>query len=587
MTDLSIKIINSSAIRDRGKRAYTIYEIEVRSNTTTTIPWTLFKRYSEFDNLHMQLQKIISGDKDLEALKLTLPPKTFTRSMAADVVAKRQKDLEAYLQQIVVIPVLMRSKVMWDFLNVPESLRFVLRNRPSGTRPNPGLQINGIDSSAAYSHIDQNQSEEEREVSMLLKGLSQKTRVKALHKFENWYFEKTTSKSAPPPNMSRELIRKLYTGDEVHQGLVHSCRMLQSKVAWRTSIALLVHLLDIERNKYARVFTEVFLSLQQGLYKEMYLQQHIKESTHDDGFKIVQLIKNRRPELDRKMYVPDDDAWKRYEKWEKLQEDSFGVIGGGHNKRRNAWFEDAANINDNMEQAFAYNWAELEYKEVSENIFSLFRELSMDEKDYQKVNAIKNDCGLKVRYKKDPFTKQWKLKITFAVDHPPEHVYNFLSTQMIYVNWTANQSDMSWNTKIIQQQQVEKLDHMHYIVHQTYKAFNSSYRYTDFLLFTCLRADSKAKRYHILFASVNNYHVLPHIQLMNLPNSKRSILLPSGFEIRPAKDNVNKSHVSFRAHYTNESVLTVSADLLGETDELFHSVLRIEQLISAEMVHIK
>ena len=92
MSDLlSVKFTASNAVR--GKRPYTIYEIEVRSSTT--MPWLLYKRYRDFDNLHAQLQKLASN-KDLESgiSKLNLPPKRLVRSMAPDVVSKRQKELE-------------------------------------------------------------------------------------------------------------------------------------------------------------------------------------------------------------------------------------------------------------------------------------------------------------------------------------------------------------------------------------------------------------------------------------------------------------------------------------------------------------
>ena len=93
MSDLlSVKFTASNAVR--GKRQYTIYEIEVRSSTT--MPWLLYKRYSDFHNLNAQLQKLIAQNKEFESLniKLNLPPKRLVRSMAPDVVAKRQKELE-------------------------------------------------------------------------------------------------------------------------------------------------------------------------------------------------------------------------------------------------------------------------------------------------------------------------------------------------------------------------------------------------------------------------------------------------------------------------------------------------------------
>lgn len=94
MSDLlSVKFTASNAVR--GKRPYTIYEIEVRSSTT--MPWLLYKRFSDFDNLHAQLQKLMATNNDgmdLSNIRLNLPPKRLVRSMAPDVIKKRQKKLE-------------------------------------------------------------------------------------------------------------------------------------------------------------------------------------------------------------------------------------------------------------------------------------------------------------------------------------------------------------------------------------------------------------------------------------------------------------------------------------------------------------
>lgn len=164
----------------------------------------------------------------------------------------------------------MRNQLILDFLTVPESLRAMLMRRKVETSDHKQNGLGRQDSDSYSASL----SEEEREVNLLLKELSlQKNRVRALGKFERWYFERVMDKKNPP-NMRQDLIKKLYTGDETHQGLVHSCRLLHSKVAWRASISLLVRLLDIERNKYAPNFREVFLDLNQGLFK-------VKTSCHD------------------------------------------------------------------------------------------------------------------------------------------------------------------------------------------------------------------------------------------------------------------------------------------------------------------
>jgi len=374
--------------------------------------------------------------------------------------------------------------------------------------------------------------------------------------------------------MRPELIKRLYIGDETHQGLVHSCRLLHSKVAWRASISLLVRLLDIERNKYARVFQEVFVTLPHGLYKEMYLHQHINETSQQDGFQIVKLIRENVPALEPKFYVPDEAAWKQFEKWDAMQRDSFGVI---HRGNRNAMSEfDEFSALGEEQSALHWNGDAVDVvTEMAQRAIASFKAFAAEsESEYIKVIA---PSALKVRYKKgNNENGLWKMKITFGVDHPPSAVYDFLVRESVTKSWDATQSDMSWNTKIVAQRRERVIDDRHCVMHQTLKCFNSPYKLRDFVLLNCVRPDVAAKRYLLVWASVTDYEELPESSNVNV---QRAVMLPSGFEIRPQKDNVHKSHVSYRAHMTNESVLTVSADLLGETDELFQSMLRIEQLI--------
>jgi len=566
MSDLlSVTFTATNAVR--GKRPYTIYEIEVRSSNT--LPWLLYKRYRDFDQLHTQLLKLMATnekDMDFSNIRLNLPPKRLVRSRAPDVIKKRQKMLEEYLHKILSNQQLMRNPLILEFLTVPERLRAMLMRRKVDAQSSGQSLIVGAGAVP----------EEEREVNLLLKELSlQKNRVRALGKFERWYFEKAMQKKerGEPLVMGQQVIRRLFIGDDARRGLVHSCRLFHSRVAWRASISLLVRLLDIERNKYARIFQEVFLSLPRGLYKEMYLHQHIKETSQEDGFKIVQLIEDNLPDLDHKFYVPDDSAWRQYQKWRAMQRDNFGVIGGGKSGgMSNEWVDD-----DENDLKLAFNWKEMEFGEISEAIMSGFRELSAESDE--KFMMVATERALRVRYRKDLLSQRWKLKISFAVKHPPRDVYEFLVQELVHKEWSKRERDRSWNKKVVSQRKHRVLDDRHFVVHQIFKKFNSPFKFSDFVLLICLRPDVKTKRFVIAFASIANYDDLAENN--NAMNAQRATLLPSGFEIRATRDNPERSHVSYRAHMTNESVLTVSADLLGETDELFQSMLGIEKLITA------
>ena len=131
-----------------------------------------------------------------------------------------------------------------------------------------------------------------------------------------------------------------------------------------------------------------------------------------------------------------------------------------------------------------------------------------------------------------------------------------------------------WNRKMVDQKVVERLDDTNFVYEETYKSFNSPYKFRDFVVLRCFRKNYKNENRHLMvFSSISNYD-----KIAESKEKLRTIILPSGFEIKPYENNPNRSHVSFRAHMTSESILLVSADLLGETDELFESLARIEKL---------
>jgi hypothetical protein len=139
-----------------------------------------------------------------------------------------------------------------------------------------------------------------------------------------------------------------------------------------------------------------------------------------------------------------------------------------------------------------------------------------------------------------------------------------------------------WNTKIIEQKIAEQLDEQHLIVHSTYKSFNSPYKFRDFVTLDCLRCEQEVERYFLLYASICNYDNLPEFK-----GRDRTVVLPSGFDIRPTQQNANRSHVSYRSIMTAGSISLVSADLLLESDELFQSILNIDRLITENKQKLK
>ena len=185
---MEVRITASNTVR--SKRPYTTYEIEVRSSST--MPWLLYKRYRDFDMLHNNLQKTVQKD-GLSKVKLgDLPPKRLVRSMAPEVVAKRQRQLEQYLQNITKNSQLAACHDFLDFLSVPEALKAMLTKQNDKSMGKTTSDQNGRQSLSYERDVPQ----EKRQIDLLLRELnSQKNRsVKTKHKKQNETKEKKRKK---------------------------------------------------------------------------------------------------------------------------------------------------------------------------------------------------------------------------------------------------------------------------------------------------------------------------------------------------------------------------------------------------------
>ncbi len=69
----------------------------------------------------------------------------------------------------------------------------------------------------------------------------------------------------------------------------------ESKVAARAALELLKRLLDIERNKDAPFFMDVFVKLDAKAFAKMKLYQHIRNDYNSGAFEICSLIIEKIP----------------------------------------------------------------------------------------------------------------------------------------------------------------------------------------------------------------------------------------------------------------------------------------------------
>jgi len=92
---------------------YTVYNFQIAFNERR---WFLQKRYSQFDKLDQTLNEKFP---DMMMSVQKLPPKKPFGSLDASLIAMRQKSLDAYLQALLMRPVLARCEHVREFLEMP------------------------------------------------------------------------------------------------------------------------------------------------------------------------------------------------------------------------------------------------------------------------------------------------------------------------------------------------------------------------------------------------------------------------------------------------------------------------------------
>lgn len=144
------------------------------------------------------------------------------------------------------------------------------------------------------------------------------------------------------------------------------------------------------------------------------------------------------------------------------------------------------------------------------------------------------------------------------------------------------------------------------IVHYVFKSFSSPYKYRDFCLLRSWTELQNGVRL-IAMRSVFRYALRKSMTYLlkvihpRVPERKdytRAILYPTGFLIVPkdsephaggdttakADTERKRSQLTFIAQLDRESVLLLSPDLLGETDELLVSMMNLEKVLQEDKI---
>eukprot|EP01084_Bolivina_argentea_P105754 189389_1 len=315
-----------------GRKPYTKYEISVTSSLHS-LSWIVFKRYSDFVNLNDALITLIEANPKLQPANIilgTLPRRRIFGGMNEDVVQERKRKLQLYTKNVLKYKSLCHQDIVLEFLNVPEEVKMMMDTLKNYYRQNKYDQHNKYNNNIQRLEVLPNKHENinEQQVNTLLNKLYyQKNRSDGIKYFENWYFENGYGHGY---KFNPHLIRKLLIGYDKYIGLMQSCKHINTKPSSKTALRLLVKLFDIERNKYARIFINVFINLNPEIYREMDLHRHIVDYINDDAFEIICIFINYLPHLNYKMYVNSQEAFYQFLEWNTIQSNSY-VVGELYN----------------------------------------------------------------------------------------------------------------------------------------------------------------------------------------------------------------------------------------------------------------
>ncbi|KAL1957873.1 hypothetical protein VTO42DRAFT_5438 [Malbranchea cinnamomea] len=111
----TIQIKSIMVGKDDDGREYALYLIEVHRKAGEQMPaasWAVPRRYSEFHELHHRLRAIYPSVRHLE-----FPRRRVMMKLQKDFLHKRRVALETYLQQLLLIPEVCRSRELRSFLS--------------------------------------------------------------------------------------------------------------------------------------------------------------------------------------------------------------------------------------------------------------------------------------------------------------------------------------------------------------------------------------------------------------------------------------------------------------------------------------
>lgn len=412
-------------------------------------------------------------------------------------------------------------------------------------------------------------TEEEKRVLELVSLLANnsKNKVAAIKQFEEWFFETR-------PRLPQTAISCLLQGESggPHDGgLLQTCGDVNSThVSRHAALDLLCRLIDVERNKEAQNYVDELAKVDLRVIKRMQLHMHIasERGTRLGAFQIIAAIKSRLPGVLLEQYVADPRARAEFNQWAARKNESAAASAA----------EPAETVIRSV------NMAEVAPRAISEEALTEVLAIATSEAQWIVVKRGDGDGQVKVMYRVDH--RRSDLVVVRVMARLPCDVD---TATKVLIDFGLRKE---WDIMFHRGRRVESIDKTTDLVHFVFKSFSSPYKYRDFCL---LR--SWFKRDEIGGRVIVERSVI-HPRVPEQKDHVRAVLFPSGYVIThmdeapappstPGAPTATQSGkkgclLTWVAQMDRESVMIVSPELLGETDQLTQSVRNLMHLVASQ-----
>jgi len=303
---LVAEILSAETNTSERWKPVTLYVVRIAAVGRREV-WTVYRRYSKFYDLNVQLYKRFQD----HALP-PIPPKRLIGKEDPLFIEQRRHELEEFLNALLKKPVeISLSEEVCLFLEVPEPLRLCFLEtdaRAPALLPLPDEAPQAIGMSGG--------APDESRVTWLLAQLQDNPNNKViwLRIFEDWILRTA-------PRLTEANVQLLYLGFERQGGLLEEVGAFEhSEVSSLAALGLLGKLLSHENCGEAPLFCMVLRRLDTSVLSRMRLQHHIHsnrgQNNRLDAFRVLNSLELP---LDRlTALLQDDFAQREFRRWQEF-----------------------------------------------------------------------------------------------------------------------------------------------------------------------------------------------------------------------------------------------------------------------------